>query len=264
MRYFFIISFAYSFFLGCSTKADQNDRFARLFSGDATIIDLTHPLSTKSPYWPSPDGNPFKHDILIAHPSGTISMGEYKAPEHYGTHIDAPVHSVDGQTPVDQLEVTDLFGPAIVVDVAEKAKSDSDYLLSRADLEEWERQHGNIPDGAIVLMYSGWSKKWMDYEAYKNQDEEEQMHFPGFSEEAAFFLVNERNINGVGIDNFSIDYGLSTDFAVHKILNGAGKYQLENVANVHLLPATGAYLIVAPIKIEGGSGGQVRIFAVVP
>ena len=90
------------------------------------------------------------------------------------------------------------------------------------------------------------------------------MHFPGCSEEAAQFLVTDRVIRGIGIDDFSVDYGLSLDFPVHKIVNGAGKYHLENVANAHLLPPVGAYLIVAPIKIAGGSGGQVRIFAVLP
>ncbi len=178
--------------------------------------------------------------------------------------MDAPIHSADGQATVDQLKAADLFGPAAVIDVSAKCETDNDYLLSKADLLEWEEKNGRLPSGAIVLMYTGWSKKWTDYEAYKNQDEEGRMHFPGFSAEAANFLVMERNIRGIGIDNFSIDYGLSRDFAVHKIFNGAGKYHLENVANVHLLPATGAFLIVAPIKIDGGSGGQVRIFAVVP
>ena len=116
----------------------------------------------------------------------------------------------------------------------------------------------------MVLMYTGWSRKWSDYDAYKNQDEDGRMHFPGFSEEAATFLVEEREINGIGIDNLSVDAAAGPGFPAHGIVNGAGKFHLENVANVHLLPPSGAYLIVAPIKIEGGSGGQVRIFAVVP
>jgi kynurenine formamidase len=251
-------------FFGCTSSENENDRFAQLFSGEVKVIDLTHALNSTSPYWPSPAGNPFKHKILAAHPSGAPILANYSTPEHFGTHMDAPIHSADGQATVDQLQAADLFGPAAVIDVSTKCEIDNDYLLSKADLLEWEEKHGQLSDGAIVLMYSGWSKKWADYESFKNQDEEGRMHFPGFSAEAAHFLVDERNIRGIGIDNFSIDYGLSRDFAVHKIINGAGKYHLENVANIHLLPATGAYLIVAPIKIEGGSGGQVRIFAVVP
>lgn len=264
MRTLFFTTVVCLFSIGCTNSENENDRFARLFSGEANVIDLTHSLNSSSPYWPSPDGNPFKHEIIAAHPSGAAILAAYSTPEHFGTHMDAPIHSADGQATVDQLQAADLFGPAAVVDISAKCESEPDYLLSKNDLLEWEEQYGKLPDGAIVLMYSGWSKKWTDYEAYKNQDEMNRMHFPGFSAEAAHFLVNERNIRGIGIDNFSIDYGLSRDFAVHKIFNGAGKYHLENVANVHLLPATGAYLIVAPIKIEGGSGGQVRIFAVVP
>ncbi len=154
--------------------------------------------------------------------------------------------------------------PAVVVDVSAASAADPDYTMTTQDLLDWEERYGAIPDGAVVLMYTGWSRKWSDYDAYKNQDEDGRMHFPGFSEEAAKFLVEEREINGIGIDNLSVDAAAARGFWAHRIVNGAGKFHLENVANVHLLPPSGAYLIVAPIKIEGGSGGQVRIFAVVP
>ncbi len=129
---------------------------------------------------------------------------------------------------------------------------------------DWEDVHGRLPDGAIVLMYTGWSQKWSDGEAYRNQGEDGRMHFPGYSVEAAQFLVSERQIRGIGIDNMSVDRGVSTDLPVHGVVNGAGKFHLENVANVHMLPPSGVNLVVAPIKIEGGSGGQVRIFAILP
>ena len=248
---------------GCSSGAEE-DRLSQLFSGDMTVIDLTHALNATSPYWPSGRGNPFKHDTLSAHPSGAPSMAAYSTPEHHGTHLDAPIHSAAGQPSVDQLTAADLFGPAVVVDVSAASAADPDYTMTRQDLLDWEEQHGRIPDGAVVLMYTGWSRKWSDYDAYKNQDEDGRMHFPGFSEEAARFLVEEREINGIGIDNLSVDAAVGPGFPAHGIVNGAGKFHLENVANVHLLPPSGAYLIVAPIKIEGGSGGQVRIFAVVP
>ncbi|MFQ5568497.1 MAG: cyclase family protein [Rhodothermales bacterium] len=250
---------------GCTPpEHDQPDRFEQLFSGRLTVLDLTHPLNSTSPYWPGPAGNPFTYDILAAHESGAPILGAYRTPEHYGTHLDAPIHSADGQPSVDRLTAADLFGPAAVIDVSASCAADPDYRLSKEDLLAWETQYGPLPDGAIVLMYTGWSKKWSDYAAYANQDAEGRLHFPGFSEEAARFLIDERRIKGIGIDNMSIDYGLSRDFSVHTIVNGAGKYHLENVADLHHLPPTGAFLIVAPIKIEGGSGGQVRLFAVLP
>jgi kynurenine formamidase len=140
---------------------------------------------------------------------------------------------------------------------------DADYKLSKQDVLNWEDANGPIPAGSVVIMYTGWCKKWQDYDAYKNQDKNGNMHFPGFSESAVRFLVEERTINGIGIDTFSVDAGNTEGFPVHSVINGAGKFSLENMANVHLLPTTGMYLTVSPIKILGGSGGQVRIFAIV-
>lgn len=191
-------------------------------------------------------------------------MAAYFTPEHHGTHIDAPVHGREGRRPVDALTAADLFGPAVVIDLSEQAAADADYRATVEDFQAWESAHGILPTGAIVLLSTGWSRKWDDLAAYQNLDELGRPHFPGFSEEAATWLVTERDIRGIGIDDLSVDYGASSDFAVHGIVNGAGKFHLENVANTHLLPATGAFLIVAPIKIEGGSGGQVRLFAVIP
>ena len=251
--------------LACrGTESGGADRLDQLFSGELEIIDLTHSLSATMPYWPNPDGNPFSHDTLRAHPDGSPAMAAYRTPEHHGTHLDAPVHGAEGQLSVDQLTAVDLFGPLAVIDISGPASTDADYRLTVDDIRAWEQEHGSLPDGAIVLLRTGWSEKWADAGAYRNQDVDGRMHFPGFSEGAARFLVAERSIRGIGIDNFSVDYGLSETFAVHGITHGAGKFHLENVANLHRLPPAGAYLIVAPIKIEGGSGGQVRLFAILP
>jgi len=249
---------------GCAEGTSTPDRLDRLFSGQMEIIDLTHSLNADMPYWPGPRGNPFRHDTLAAHPDGSPVMAAYFVPEHHGTHIDAPVHGGEGQPSVDRLTAADLFGPAVVIDISEQAAADADYRASVEDFRAWEASYGPIPTGAIVLLSTGWSRKWKNTAAYQNLDESGRSHFPGYSEEAASWLVAERDIRGIGIDNLSVDYGGSSDFAVHGIVNGSGRFHLENVANVHLLPASGAYLIVAPIKIEGGSGGQVRIFGVIP
>ena len=249
----------------CATKDQpQEDRFEQLFSGELRVVDLTHAISETSPYWPDPAGHPFDYDTIFAQASGAPGMGKYATPEHFGTHLDAPIHSADGQPSVDALTSNELFGPAVIIDVSEKCASNADYVLTVEDITNWEQQHGPLPDRAIVIMATGWSKKWDDDDAYKNEDAEGKMHFPGFSKEAAAFLVTERNILGIGIDDFSVDAAVVDGFPVHGIVNGAGKFHLENVANAHELPATGAYLIIAPIKLEGGSRGQVRIFAVVP
>ncbi len=249
---------------GQAEQLEQPDRLQQLFDGTLPVIDLTHALSTEGPHWPSAAGNPFTYEVRSAHDSGATSMGAYSTPEHHGTHIDAPIHSADGQPSVDQLEAGDLFGPIALIDVAAKCAADADYQLSRDDILAWETDHGPLPRGAVVLMYTGWSEKWTDFDAYKNQDEEGSMHFPGFSADASRFLVEERDIRGIGIDTLSVDAANAGGFPAHGIVNGSGAYHLENVANLHLVPESGAYLIVAPIKIKGGSGGQVRLFAVTP
>jgi kynurenine formamidase len=236
----------------------------QLFAGEVEVLDLTHALSAGGSFWSSWDSNPFTHDTLAAHPDGSPSMAAYSTPEHNGTHLDAPVHFAAGGRSVDQLTSDDLWGPAVVIDISNRAGANPDALLNVEDIEAWEVEHGPMPDRAIVLLNTGWATKWNDLEAYQHRDADGQMHFPGYSDVAARFLVEQRNIRGIGIDDLSVDAGAADGFPAHLVVNGADLFHLENVANVHLLPPTGAYLIIAPIKIEGGSGGQVRIFAVLP
>jgi kynurenine formamidase len=150
-----------------------------------------------------------------------------------------------------------------VLDVRVEGAKDADYQLPAARVEEWERRHGRIPIGTIVLLRTGWASRWPDAQKYRNQDAQGKMHFPGFSLEAANLLI-ERKVSGLGCDTMSVDYGASGDFAVHHLALGAGLYHLENLADLSGLPETGAFLVVAPIKLEGGSGGPVRVFALLP
>lgn len=182
--------------------------------------------------------------------------------EHYGTHLDAPAHFPPGQATVDQIPVKHLFGPAVVIDVRVEGEKDADYLAPAGKIEDWERAHGRIPEGAIVLLRTGWSARWPDARRYRNQDAQGKMHFPGFSAEAARLLI-DRKASGIGCDTMSVDFGASSDFAVHHLALGAGLYHLENLSDLSGVPESGAFLVVAPIKLEGGSGGAVRVFALV-
>jgi kynurenine formamidase len=187
-------------------------------------------------------------------------MGRYAVPEHFSTHLDAPIHGGDNQPSVDELTADDLFGPGVLIDVSSEAE-DPDYALTRDDIEAWEAVNGRIPEGAVVLMCSGWASRWMNPPSYRNADGD-GMHFPGFGADAARFLVEERSIRGIGVDTPSVDPAQADGFPVHGIVNGSGYYQLENLAIPPGLPPSGFQVIVAPIKILGGSGGQVRVWAV--
>jgi len=230
-------------------------------SGKTSLIDLGHSLNAKNPYWPGPGYEPFKFEIFATLEKDHVLSGKFSMDEHTGTHLDAPNHFVEGQVSVDKIPLKQLFGPGVVIDVRQKVQSNSDYLLQPADIVDFEKAHGRIPENAIVFMYTGWDSRWDDYDAYKNADKDKVLHFPGFSPEAAKLLAEERPIAGIGIDTLSVDYGMSKDFMVHHVVHGKGKFHLENVANLGSIPATGAFVVVAPIKVENGTGGPARIFA---
>ena len=231
-------------------------------SGKMRVIDLSYAINDKLVRWPG-DEKVFEAEVNASIEKDGYFTRSFWTLEHYGTHLDAPVHFAPGKPTVDQIPVKQFFGPAVVLDVQADGAKDADYQLPVARVEEWEKRHRPIPEGAIVLLRTGWSARWPDAERYRNEDAQGRMHFPGFSVDAAKLLI-ERKVSGLGCDSMSVDYGASADFAVHHLALGSGLYHLENLADLSALPETGALLVVAPIKLEGGSGGPVRVFALLP
>jgi len=235
---------------------------------ESKVVDLSYGFGKETIYWPTEKG----FELTVKSHARTEAGYFYAAnsfctAEHGGTHMDAPIHFAEGKPTVDQLPVGAGIGPLVRVDVTGAAEKDADYRLAVDDLKRWESEHGRIPKGAIVVMYSGWGKRWPDRKRYLGTDvpgDVGNLHFPGFSKEAAEFLVREREIDAIGVDTPSIDHGPSKDFIVHQVVNGAGKPGFENLANVDRIPAAGATLIALPLKIEGGSGAPMRAIAVLP
>jgi kynurenine formamidase len=234
----------------------------------AKLVDLTYAFDSETIYWPTEKGFELERGQHGKTDAGYFyAANRFRGPEHGGTHMDAPIHFSENGATADQVPLASLVGPAVVVDVAAKAAADSDYRLAVADLTAWESEHGRIPAGAIVLMRSGWGARWPDRKRYLGSDrpgDVTDLHFPGFSKEAAEWLVREREVAAIGVDTASIDHGPSRDFIVHQTVNGAGKPGLENVAHLERLPASGATLIALPMKIGGGSGAPARIVALLP
>ena len=237
---------------------------------DGEWIDLTYGFSSETIYWPTARG--FE---LITDAKGMTENGywyeanRFRAAEHGGTHLDAPAHFARGKQSVAEIPIERLVGPAVVVDVSSAALADPDYRVDVADFEAFEAAHGRIPDGAIVLLHTGFGRFWPDRARYMGTDERGleatfKLHFPGLHPRAATWLVEERSIDAVGIDTPSIDYGRSRLFETHRILFQHDVPAFENVANLGLLPASGAYVFALPMKIEGGSGGPLRIVAFLP
>jgi kynurenine formamidase len=184
-------------------------------------------------------------------------------PELFGTRIDAPAHFARGLWTVDQIPTERLIAPLVVLDVTARATNRPDYQISVEDIAKWEQAHSQISLGSVIMARTGWDSRWNSVKDYRNADRSGTMHFPGFSPDAAKFLVEGRNALGLGIDTLSTDYGPSKDFPVRQYTLTHSVYQLENVANLDRAPATGGMVVVAPTKLESGSDGPVRILALV-
>ena len=233
------------------------------------IVDLTHSFDEHTVYWPtSPSGFVLERLAFGPTPGGWFyASNAIRAPEHGGTHLDAPIHFFEGRRTVDSIPLDQLIGGAFVIDVSARAAGNPDLRLTARDVLDFEARHGRIPRGAIVLLRTGWSSRWPDRRAYLGDDtpgDASRLRFPSFGEEAARLLVEERGVAGLGVDVASIDYGRSTDFIVHRIAAEHNVYGLENLTGLDALPPVGATVIALPMKIGGGSGGPVRVVALVP
>lgn len=232
------------------------------------LIDMTYPFAADTLHWPT--AKPFHLEKVH---EGRTAQGfwyssyNYGGSEHVGTHIDAPFHFAEGKWTTERIPLARTIGAAIVIDVRRQAEADRDYRLSAADIRRWEKRYGRVPTRAIVLMHSGWGKYWGDRKRYFGSAEAgdaSNLHFPGFAKDAAEFLVKQRRVNAVGIDTPSIDHGPAKDFIVHQVFGAANVPIFENVAALDRLPAKGATVFAIPMKIKGGSGAPLRIFAVLP
>jgi kynurenine formamidase len=236
---------------------------------DGTWVDLTYPFDSTAIYWPT--AQPFRLTVVSAQrtPAGYYyAANNYAAAEHGGTHIDAPVHFGEGRRTTDKIPLTSLIGPAVVIDLRHQADSSADYRVSPQDIIAWEKTHGRLQEGTIVLIRTGWGSRWPDRARYlgtakTGQAGVAELHFPGLTVVSARLLA-KRRVHAVGIDTPSLDYGQSKDFMAHRTLFGMNIPGFENVANLDQLPDTGAFVVALPMKIKGGSGGPLRIVALLP
>jgi kynurenine formamidase len=233
------------------------------------LVDLSHAFGPRTLYWPTSPAK-FQLESLA---SGKTEAGYFYSanslctPEHGGTHLDAPIHFAERGRTTAEIPLEQLVAPSVVIDVASQAAADRNYRLTRDDVSAFEKRHGSIRRGAIVLLRTGWSRHWPDAKAYLGDDtsgDASKLSFPSYGVEAARLLVEDRGVAALGIDTASIDYGRSADFMVHRIAAARNVPGLENLTNLDQLPARGAVVIALPMKIEGGSGGPLRAIALVP
>lgn len=252
-----------------STSTQQTQSELGTLLSESMILDLSHSYDDKTMYWPtSPSGFELKTLASGVTEKGYFySANVFSTPEHGGTHIDAPIHFGENKQTVEQIPIEKLMGPAVLIDVSDAASKNPDHKLQLSEVRAWEEEHGEIPEKAIIVLRTGWSKYWGNQKAYFGDDtpgDASNLHFPSFGEEAVDFLVNERKIVGLGVDTPSIDNGSSEDFLVHRIVAEANVFGLENLTNLSNLPASGATLVALPMKIAKGSGAPVRVIAILP
>lgn len=233
------------------------------------IIDLTYSFDEETIYWPTESGFALEKSAEGMTEKGYFyASNVFKAPEHGGTHIDAPHHFAKTGRTVDEIPLEQLMATGMLIDVSEKALQDRDYQITVDDFLAWEKKNGKIPEGTIVLLRTGFGKYWPDRVSYLGTDERgkeavNKLHFPGLHPDAAIWLVDSRKIKAVGLDTASIDYGQSTFFGSHVNLFSRNVPALENLANLGELPEKGFSVIALPIKIKGGSGGPTRVVALI-
>lgn len=224
------------------------------------IVDLTHTLV---PEFPTFFGEPqLEIDPLFTFAQDGFNMNTWTLVEHTGTHMDAPLHFSENQDSAADISLEQLIVPLAVVDIRAKAEANPDAQLIPEDLYAWEAQYGPIPEGSCVAMLSGWGEK-VDTLEFRNADASGTLHFPGFHVDAASFLIEERQVQGIAVDTLSLDYGPSPDFAVHYLWLPTGRWGLEAVANLDRLPPVGATIIAAVTKVQGATGGPTRIIGLV-
>lgn len=247
-----------------------------LAAGSVRVIDLTQVLSPATPIiqLPPPFANTpgfVKHQISNFDAKGPAWYWNWmEVGEHVGTHFDAPCHWVTGKGKacVDALDAKQFVGPAVVIDVRAEVARNPDYVLPAQAILDWENANGRIPDGAWVILHTGWGSRATDAKAFFNAGPDGNPHYPGFGKDSAEFLVRERSVLGVGTEAVGTDAAVGAQatppFPNHSIMHGAGRFGLTQLANVDQLPSKGAVIIAAPLRIEGGSGSPVRVIALAP
>lgn len=236
---------------------------------DGEWLDLTHEFGDETIYWVTAE--PFKRTTVAEGmmPGGFYySAYNFSAAEHGGTHLDSPVHFAEGKKTVEQIALGQLIGEGVKIDVSAKAAADRDYLITVDDIHLWEATHGQIPEGSIILFQTGFASRWPDKKSYLGTDQKgpeavKDLHFPGLHPDAAKWLVENRKFKAVGIDTASIDHGQSTKFESHVALMTNNIPAFENVGDMSKLPPKGFQIIALPMKIKGGSGGPLRVAALV-
>lgn len=226
------------------------------------VVSLSQEIHPEIPLWP---GDPrVEFEAVASLEAEGYNLRRFAMGEHSGTHMNAPRSFFRDGPSIDTYPPESLVSPASVIDVREQAAVDTDYALTLGDLEAWERRHGPVPAGNIVLLHTGWQRRWGNPRMFLGLDNDGGLHFPGFGISAARHLLIERNVSGLGTDTLGVEPGVDQEFSVNKLTLGRRRIVLENLANLDQLPTGGATLVIGVLLLSGGTGSPASVLAFVP
>ena len=226
------------------------------------VVHLSHIIDPEIPLWSGDP--PVEFDRVAELEKNGYYLRRFSLGEHSATHINAPNSFYSQGRSIDEYPSESLIAKAVVIDIRQQAATNPDYVLTLSDVLVWEQQYDQIPQGSVVLLFTGWQFKWTDKVAFLNSDDSGGMHFPGFGSEATQFLLSERQIAGVGIDTHGVDSGQDTTFATNRLVLEESRIVLENLTNLDQLPAVGTTLVIGVLRLKGGSGSPVGVLALLP
>lgn len=226
------------------------------------VIHLSHVITPDIPQWPGDP--PIEFESVTSRESDGYYLRRFSLGEHSATHMNAPLSFHHTGMGIDRYPAESLVVPAVVIDICDRVATNPDYAISLSDILNWEQKHGQISPGSVVLLFTGWQDKWQDEQAFLNLDAEGKLHFPSFGLEATQFLLNERQIAGIGIDTHGVDSSLDKAFAINRLVLAEPRIVLENLTNLNQLPPTGTTLVVGILRLQDGSGSPVAVLAFVP
>ena len=229
------------------------------------FVDLTHSFSSSIPRWPGFPAEDRK--TIYTYEKDGFFAELFTHVGQYGTHCDPPGHFHKGLRMIDEIPVEQMILPLVVIDCSQKVAANPDYQLVLGDVQAWEKKHGRIPAGSFVAMRSDWYKRFSDFDAFYNKDENGQSHYPGWTIEALKFLFDERAVMAIGHEPIDADAAVAQKegfFSCESYVLSTNRFQIELIANLDKVPEAGALVICTWPKPKSGSGFPARLFAILP
>ena len=256
---------------GCTPQKTLTLKDAWNVIKEKKFVDLTHSFAPGIPHWKGfPDE---KRETLYWYEPGVGKLGSgfyaqsFTHVGQWGTHVDPPAHFVRGMRTVDQIDVKEMVLPLVVIDVHEAVTKNPDYTITMDDVTNWEKKHGQIPEGSFVAMRTDWSKRWPSMDAMQNRDVNGIMHYPGWSMAVLKYLYEDRKITASGHETTDTDPGVATskdDYSLETYILKSNHYQIELLAHLDEVPEAGALVVASFPKPKDGSGFPARVFAILP